>query len=294
MRICLQCRRTLEIDGWKCPHCGWQPDSQNGLLVFSPEFSADSADYPHAVFQILAELEGKHFWFRSRSLLLMWALDHYFPHAETFLEVGCGTGFVLSGMRSAFPSMRLVGGDVATDGLLVAKQRNPDVPLFQMDARSIPFQEEFDVVGAFDLLEHVEDDEQVVSEIFRAVASGGGLIVSVPQHQFLWSHVDEMAFHKRRYSKDELVRKIEKAGFRIKRVTSFVSLLMPLLFVSRILRPNKRQHNDPISELKLGDFSNFFGALVMGLERSAIKRGFSFPFGGSLFLVAGKPTTSNS
>jgi hypothetical protein len=65
---------------------------------------------------------------------------------------------------------------------------------------------------------------------------------------------------------------------------------MPLLSVPRILRPNEGQHIDPISELKLRDISNFLGALVMGRERTVIKRGFSFPFGGSLLLVAEKPT----
>ena len=50
----------------------------------------------------------------------------------------------------------------------------PEARFFQMDARNIPFENEFDVIGVFDVLEHIEEDEIVFSQIFRAVKSGGG------------------------------------------------------------------------------------------------------------------------
>jgi SAM-dependent methyltransferase len=168
MKICLQCKGLLEINEWKCPNCGWKPDSQNGLVVFSPELSAGSGDYPTTAFQILAELEGNHSWFKSRSSLLIFALSHYVCRSETICDVGCGTDFDLSGIRCA---IRLVGCDAATDGPFLPKKLTSDVTLFQMDARNIPFQEDFDVMGAFDLLVHFEDDEQVISELFRTVKS---------------------------------------------------------------------------------------------------------------------------
>ena len=65
--------------------------------------------------------------------------------------------------------------------------------LIQMDARSIPYTDEFDVVGAFDVLEHVEQDAEALSAMYRACRTGGGILITVPQHKFLWSAVDEYA-----------------------------------------------------------------------------------------------------
>ena len=79
-----------------------------------------------------------------------------------------------------------------------------------MDARRIPFEREFDVVGAFDVLEHIVEDEDVLGQMFKATRPGGGLLVTVPQHPFLWSASDEHAMHQRRYSRAELRRKVER------------------------------------------------------------------------------------
>ena len=64
-----------------------------------------------------------------------------------------------------------------------------------MDARRIPFEDEFDVIGAFDVLEHIKEDEQVLVQMHRAVKSGGGIMLTVPQHMFLWSEQDVQAHH---------------------------------------------------------------------------------------------------
>jgi len=97
----------------------------------------------------------------------------------------------------------------------------------------------------------LRDDELVLSEMFRATKPGGGIIVTVPQHQFLWSVVDEHAFHKRRYSRVDLVSKVERAGFRVARVTSFVSLLLPLMLLSRRTRNMDARHLRPFAEFHI-------------------------------------------
>ena len=74
-----------------------------------------------------------------------------------------------------------------------AVSRVPDVQLYQLDGRRLPFEEEFDVVGAFDVLEHVDDDGLVLAQMHQATKPGGGIIVSVPQHPWLWSAVDEFS-----------------------------------------------------------------------------------------------------
>jgi SAM-dependent methyltransferase len=231
-------------------------------------------------------LEGKSFWFQSRNALLIWALRNYFPNARSFFEIGCGTGFVLSGVQQAFPRMTLFGSDIFAKGLSFAVQRLPIATLFQMDARHIPFEEEFDVIGAFDVLEHIEEDEAVLTQMFQATTPGGGIILTVPQHPSLWSGVDDYSFHKRRYSRRELVWKVEQAGFKLLRVTSFVFLLLPVMMLSRMMKRGKRLDFDSAAEINISSLLNEILEKVMDIERMAIEVGISFHLGGSLLVVA--------
>jgi SAM-dependent methyltransferase len=262
-----------------------EPVRIDGRLAFAPELAGASEGFEAGFFPGLAEVESDSFWFRSRNRILIWALRRYFPDARSFLEIGCGTGFVLRGFRDAFPELTLFGSEIFSDGLSFAAQRLPGVQLFQMDARSIPFREEFDVVGAFDVLEHIQDDELVLSELRRATRKGGGLLLTVPQHSFLWSRTDEYSRHFRRYSRQELQTKVERAGFRVVRTTSFVSLLLPLMLLSR-RHSTSSQEFDPQSEFKIGRVANFILERLMDLERALIRIGVSLPAGGSLLMVA--------
>jgi SAM-dependent methyltransferase len=157
-----------------------------------------------------------------------------------------------------------------------------------MDARRMPFEEEFDVIGAFDVLEHIEQDGAVLCEMFRAVRPGGGIMLTVPQHPFLWSRTDEHARHKRRYTRREMIDKVRRAGFGIARATSFVSLLLPAMVVSRAAGRATRRA-DPLPELGIGAGMNAILTRVLAAERALIERGVSFPAGGSLLVVARKP-----
>jgi len=257
-------------------------------LAFAPELAEESKGFEPDYFARLAELEPGSFWFRSRNRLLCWALEHYFPNATNFLEIGCGTGFVLAGIRKALPWLTLGGGEVFSAGLRLAADRLPGVDLFQMDARQIPFDNEFDVIGAFDVLEHIGDDELVLSQMYRAVRQGGGILLAVPQHSFLWSKIDEYSRHVRRYSLSELKAKVERAGFKTLRTTSFVSLLLPLMLIARLKQCLTNNELDPAAEFKLSVPGNFLLECIMNAERTMIRLGVAFPAGGSLLLVAKK------
>src|SRR5439155_17137550 len=157
LKLCLACDRTFSGDGWRCPACGWEPVT-NAFVEFAP--AAEAADaMEQEGFEHLPDIEAKSFWFRSRNRLISWALRRYFPKARSLLEVGCGTGFVLAGLHREVPGLELAGGELSHAGLVTARRRLPGAQLYQMDACSIPFEDEFDVVGAFDVLEHVDDDE---------------------------------------------------------------------------------------------------------------------------------------
>jgi len=236
-------------------------------------------------FAELARLESRNFWFRARNRLIVWALGRHFASARSFLEIGCGTGFVLAGIAAARPDLALAASDVHSEGLAFAARRVPQARFYHADARGIAFAGEFDVVGAFDVLEHIAEDEAVLRAMHRALRPGGGVLVTVPQHPALWSAQDEHAGHRRRYTRAELTAKLGAAGFVGIKATSFVSLLLPLMAAAR---RRKRAGADPFEELRIGGVANLLLEKVLDVERVLIRLGVSLPFGGSLLAVARK------
>ena len=283
MKICLACNQRFTSAGWTCPNCGEAP-AEGEYPSFMPFEDDIAGSFPADAAPKLALLEAGSFWFRARNDLLLWALRRYFSDATSFLEVGCGTGFVLAGLHGRLPDFRLVGGELDPEGLKVARQRLPEeVDLYRMDARLIPFEDEFDVVGAFDVLEHVDDDERVLQQLTMAATPGGGVLITVPQHPSLWSAADDVALHRRRYTRSELLAKLDRAGLDVVRVTSFVTLLLPGMLLNR---QRIRTGEDAMRECALPPGLDRWLERTMRAERSLIRAGVSLPVGGSLLAVA--------
>ena len=286
MKKCVQCGAAFDEQGWKCPACGHEPGRYKGYLTFAPALARDNDGWDPVFFEHLATDEMKHFWFRARNRLLMWALKRYFPDAHNFLEIGCGTGYVLSGIHEALEGLTLFGSDILCEGLAFAGQRCAEATLFQSDARNLPFENEFDVVGAFDMLEHVEEDEAVLEQFYKALRPGGGLLLTVPQHRFLWSVADDYSYHKRRYTRADLAAKLKRARFEVTRVTSFVSLLLPLVIISRMTMPKRVEDFDRATEYRAGPVASRILEGILRFELSLIRMDVNLPMGGSLLAIA--------
>lgn len=286
MRLCPACGATLAAAGWDCTACGHRPQQRAGFIALAPELAAQSEGFDPALFAELAALESRNFWFRARNRLILWTLQRYAPAFSDFLEVGCGTGYVLQGVAAAFPGARICGTEAQTEGLQFAARRVPRAVFLQMDARHMPFDNEFDVIGAFDVIEHIAEDETVLALMHRALHPGGSLLLTVPQHPFLWSEYDVRAHHVRRYTGGELRQKLARAGFDIVKMTSFVSVLLPLMMLSRLTRRTDAADYDPLAELRIGAVTNALLKGALDAERLLIRAGLSLPFGGSLLAVA--------
>jgi len=287
MKRCARCGNQFAGERWDCPSCGYAPLQLGGFVSFASGLSESVESYDAERYQSVAAVERKHFWFRGRNELITQSLKKNFPDARSLLEVGCGTGQVLDNIHAAKPDMRLVGTEIHVKGLEFCRQRLPNAEFMQMDAREIPFADEFDLVCAFDMIEHVDEDDEVLAQMYQACRSGGGILITVPQHQWLWSYKDDFAHHKRRYSRKELLKKVSQAGFNVVTVTSFVSLLLPLMYLSRLWERAPTQF-EPQRELDISTRLNRIFDAVMRCEIALIRWGVSLPVGGSLLLVAKK------
>lgn len=241
-------------------------------------------------FKELAKLEAHNFWFRVRNKIIIWALLKYSPDLKSFLEIGCGTGFVISAIAGSFPKANLLGSEYLEEGLLYARKRLPSAKFMQMDARKIKYQSELDAIGAFDVLEHIEEDEVVLQQIYRALKPAGFVYITVPQHSWLWSSVDDYACHVRRYDSKIFHQRVSNVGFDIIRSTSFVSTLLPAMYISRLFKRKKMDVSiDSMAELRINPILNKIFELLLNFELVLIRFGVSFPIGGSRLLVARKP-----
>ncbi len=246
-----------------------------------------AADYPAAAFESWERFErANRFWFRARERLIGWALEKYFPEARSVLEVGCGTGSVLRYLRESRPELELTGVDSSERAIELAGERVEGCgsrPATCATSRST----EYDVAGAFDVIEHLDDDAGALAALREAVRPGGGVIVTVPQHPRLWSAFDEYAGHKRRYRRRELIERIEGAGLEIELVTSFVSLPLPALALSRLFERGGEDY-DPIAEAKAPPLAGTLDR-VLSAEAWMIRHGWTWRGGGSLLAVARRP-----
>ena len=251
------------------------------------ESKSSSQPFPQEAFDYLASAESRHWWFLSRNQIVTWVLKAKARRLANFLEVGCGTGFVISGIAKAFPALELEASEYFEDGLLIARQRLPQCRFRQLDATAMAEECSYDCIGSFDVIEHIDADECVLSNFNRALRTGGFLLLTVPQHPWLWSAADDYAHHVRRYTVQELRRKVQHAGFRIEYCTSFVSVLLPLMALQRL--SSRNQHYNPDDEFKISPLLNAALYLVMQLELILLRLGLRFPAGGSLLVLARKP-----
>jgi SAM-dependent methyltransferase len=290
MKICLNCHDEIEGNIWICRACNWEPLNVNGVRHFAPHIAGTIESYDPEWYAELASLEANNFWFTARNQLIQWLAKSYLQQAETYLEVGCGTGFVLKMIGETFPDWKMHATEVQPKGIEFAKQRvSKNVTFFQMDACAIPFRQEFDVVGAFDVIEHIQEDTKAISEIYASLKPNGFFILSIPQHMFLWSKYDELSFHFRRYSAKEIEEKLKKEGFTIIKSTSFNSILLPLMLLSRYLKKTDNEKKvDIMDELRLSTFVNSILSSALKLEFLLMRMGVTWPVGGSRVVVAQK------
>jgi SAM-dependent methyltransferase len=276
-----------------CGACRSAYPHENGIARFG-RGGAAAPGYDVRDFDRLAQVEDEHFWFVSRRAVILDGLRRCVPDlaARPLYDVGCGPGGLLAYL--AGEGVPVAGAcDAYVEGLVLARRRL-DVPFAHVDNEGPPpLAAGQKMLGMFDVLEHIDDDEATLRWAAGVLEPGGILVVTVPAHPFLFDEADELAFHRRRYRRRELEERIRRAGFEVRLLTHFMSPLVPLLMVSRpvgrLLRRRAESAAAAQRHAELGVTPVLNGVLraILAVERRAL-RAFRPPFGTSLLAIAAR------
>jgi SAM-dependent methyltransferase len=172
----------------------------------------------------MADIEHDHWWFKERRHIIAKAIAGMSP--STALDIGAGAGGNTRVLEAA--GWRATALEFSDAGVELARAKGLEVE--QGDARAMPFPDDhFGLAVAYDVLEHIEEDDQVVAEIARVVRPGGRVLIAVPADPRLWSAHDEAVAHVRRYTRETLVALFDSPAFRINDVRSWNVLLRPVV-----------------------------------------------------------------
>ncbi|MBX7054335.1 MAG: class I SAM-dependent methyltransferase [Pyrinomonadaceae bacterium] len=260
-----------------------------------------NAALPHEMQQhtyaIMDEVEGSHWWFVGRrSILESFLSDIVKRLASTIqvgsagngsvlriLDVGCGTGANIE-MLSQFGDAE--GVDVSDDALEFCRRKGLKVQ--KGLAETLPYADEsFDLTTALDVIEHLDDDVAGLREMFRVTRRGGYSLFFVPAFMWLWGVQDDISHHRIRYTRSQIVERINSAGYTIERATYANWTFFSPIFAGRSFM--KLTGIKPASEnnINVSALNGLFGKLFSA-ERFWLKN-FNFPFGVSIVVVARKP-----
>ncbi len=222
-----------------------------------------------------------YWWYRARADLLHAALGGFAADTTRVLDVGSADG----------PSVPWLHGDHHVTVDLDPRGLRPGQGVCA-SALSLPFRDaSFDLVSAFDVVEHCEPEAVALAELGRVLQPGGRLLLSVPAYTWAWSDHDVQAGHHRRYTRPRLVAAVERAGFVVQRASYGFAGVFPMFAAERLarrVRPTPDSHQLP-------EPSRAVERVLLGLSRAEARwlRRHDAPFGSSVFLAANKPAVTS-
>lgn len=268
----------------------------DGFKCYDADIAWHNDDFEINCFRVYQEYIPLNFWYRSRNEIIETTLSKFIkPSHKNYIEIGCGNGFTLKHLREKFIGLNFSACDIYVEALKYARENNSDeIDLFQYNLFKKNLDKQFDVIGCFDVLEHIQEDETALNNIQSLLSRGGIAVITVPSDPKLWSNNDVINKHKRRYTKSELIARVENSGFSVLYINHFVFFLYPLLLIKAKLQMNKNtavvNSNDIASllNLRIPKLLNSAFYRLMKFETILIRFGIKFPFGSSLICVVGK------
>lgn len=234
------------------------------------------------------DYERNHWWFKARSEILKKYILKNISNGTPLriLNVGVATGASTT-MLQQFGAVTSLEYERECIDFMKGKV---DFEIIQGSILELPFDDNaFDLVCAFDVIEHVEDDQKAVAELNRVCKKDGAVLVTVPALMSLWSEHDEINHHYRRYTRTSLLRVFGSLkGGNVSFASYFNFFLFPMIFIARKLANLKKRKE---SETLHSDFEKFnTGFLntvlyrVMKAEYVALSSRLKLGIGVSIFL----------
>lgn len=260
----------------------------DGIKIFHKDIASSHKDYNSKGLDNLYSQEEKHFWFLARKEFILQNFERYISQDDKVIEIGAGTGNVARYLKqNNYKNVSV--GEMHLNGLKYAKSYGME-DCYQFDLLDTPFEDEFDVVNMFDVLEHIEDDDKALQNVSKMLKGGGKIVITVPSHMWLWNRDDAIAGHKIRYTKKELIKKLEDNGFEIITARYFFICITPLLYLRTIL------NKDDASDVREDEYNNdismnpILSNILYFISKIENKINKYLPniFGGSLFIMARK------
>ena len=256
---------------------------------------SDSLSYPNTGNALCFEVEDKSFWFRHRNSCIIQLISNYPPHIKgPIFDIGGGNGCVAKSILDSGWDVVLV--EPGPSGAKNAKKRGiPHVVCATTHTAQLK-QGTLPAIGVFDVVEHIEDDVDFLQNLWKLLAPGGMLYLTVPSYKFLWSQEDNNAGHFHRYSLKQIEKKVSNIGFEIFYSTYIFQWIVVAVGLFRALpyrcgfRPQSKDKSAQFQKdhvLKKGFSFNLLSSLLKQ-ERSKVAKKLKLPFGGSCMLAARK------
>lgn len=235
-----------------------------------------------------ASLEATdYWWYRARTSLLQTVLADHVGTPARVLDVGSADG----------PSVGWLHDHDGVHVTLDIDARGLQPGGVCGSALQLPFADDsFDVVGAFDVIEHCEPEAVALDELTRVLRPGGTMMISVPAYTWAWSNFDVINGHHRRYTRRRAVTAVESAGLTVDRATYAFFSVFPLFAVQRLVsrigeKLSKSSPDAPADVVSLPAVSPTMSSILMRLCRldQRLLRRRDLPFGSSVVLAASKP-----
>ena len=256
--------------------------------------------YDPKAFELLLDMQTRHFWYRGRHRFLLHALQrHVGSLADTrSIDLGGGCGgwlsYLLHAAGSVFAELAL--GDSSEEALrLASRTLDERVTCFQVDLYHLRWENRWDVVFLLDVLEHLPRDETAMREVASALVPGGVAFSTVPALDAFWSWNDEVVGHQRRYDKASFRKLAESAGLRVVDLRYFNFFLSPALWLDRARRRGRVAGLDEAEKWKVVEASHRVPAKAINEALTAIFAAetpighrLQFPWGTSLLGVLRK------
>ncbi len=235
------------------------------------------------------EIQSSHWWFQARNQILRALLNEHLHRRPALtgtaglalLDVGCGTGAMLSMLRE-FGTV--TGVDASPRAVALCRQHGRNGVFLDSDPA---WQDtRYDVLTFFDVIEHVDDDAALLTHYLRWLKPNGLVVITVPAFMWLWSEHDEINHHRRRYSKTSLLRLLHATGLQPLRLSYYNSLLfLPIAGLRLLQKAWPSPPHPPRSDFELLRPMNRWLQSIFAAERFWLRRG-SFPVGLSLVSLA--------